>query len=101
MAVMMKKASMRDRVAHEARVYVLVSVAEGFSDNVASILRCKPGVVMADVVEGQTNVVMVVEARHRLRLAQLTIQALAAVESMTDNVHLLPADKSRTQMVCK
>ncbi len=53
----------------------------------------KPGVVMADVLEGQTDVIMVVEAQDRLRLAQLTIQALAAVETMTVGMHLMPADK--------
>ncbi len=79
--------------APRARVYVLVQVAEGHSEDVVSVLRCQPGVVIADVVEGQPAAIMVVEAQHRLRLAQLTIQALAAVETVTVGMHLMPADK--------
>jgi hypothetical protein len=49
---------------------------------------------MADVVEGQPDVIMVVEAQHRLRLAHLTIEALTAVETATVGVHLMPADET-------
>ena len=84
----------RRPVVQKDRVYVLVTVAEGFSGKVASVLRCKPGVVAADVVEGEPNVIMLVEAQHRLRLAHLTIQALAAVETATVGLRLMPADGS-------
>ena len=79
--------------APKARVYVLVQVAEGHSEDVVSHLRRQPGVTMADVVEGQPDVIMVVEAQHRLKLAHLTIQALTAVETVTVGVHLMPANK--------
>ena len=84
----------RNGSAPKSRVYVLVQVDEGRSEAVASVLRRQPGVTMADVVEGQLDVMMVVEAQHRLRLAQLTIQALAAVEKVTVGMHLMPADKT-------
>lgn len=95
MAVLVEDAgeTRRKGLVPKARVYVLVQVAEGHSENVVSVLRCQRGVVIADVVEGHPNVIMVVEAQHRLRLAQLTIQALAAVETLTVGVHLMPADK--------
>lgn len=78
-------------------MYVVVDVADGFCEEVASVLRCKPGVVMADNVEAAQKVVMVVEAQHRLRLAHLTIQALAAVEPVTANVCLMPAEEQRIE----
>ena len=82
----------RKREAPKAKVYVLVQVAEGFSAEVASILRRKPGVVAADVVEGEASVIMVVEAQHRLGLAHLTIQALTAVEKATVGLRLMPTE---------
>lgn len=50
----------------------------------------KKGVVMADVLEGIGEVMMVAEAPERHRLAELTIQALISVEAMTGEVKLLP-----------
>ncbi len=85
--------------APKARVYVLVQVENGHSAAVASVLRRQPGVTMADVVEGQPNVMMVVEAQHGLRLAQLTIQALAEVETVTVGMHLIPANQRRIQVI--
>jgi hypothetical protein len=79
-------------------VYVLLEVPWKHSTEVASVLRCKPGVVMADVVEAQPSVIMVVEAQERQKLAELTIQALASVEMVTDGVHLMPAEEHRTPM---
>jgi hypothetical protein len=92
MAVIVENTDTAQRVAQKARVYVLVTVAQGFTAEVASVLRSKPGVVAADVVEGEPSVIMVVEARHRLELAHLTIQALAAVEIATVGLRLMPAD---------
>lgn len=76
------------------RVYALVEVAQGQSEEVVSCFRRQPGVVMADVVEGKTIVMMVVEAGHVIRLAQLTIRALAAVERVILGIHLMPACRS-------
>ena len=83
----------REKSAPKARVYVLIQIQEGKSEDVVSVLRLQPGVTIADVVEGQPDVIMVVEAQHRLRLAQLTIEALAAVETLTVGLHLMPADR--------
>jgi hypothetical protein len=84
------------RSAHKARVYVLVDVAGECHEEVASALRCKPGVVMADNVEAQQKVIMVVEAQDRQRLAELTVRALASVETVIEGMHLLPAEDHRT-----
>lgn len=85
----------RRRSPPKARVYVLVEVAGGYHNEVVSVLRCKPGVVMADNVEGQSNVIMVVEAQNRQRLAELTVRALASVETAIGGMHLLPVEEHR------
>lgn len=73
-----------------ARVYVLLDVEQGKSAKVVRALRGQPGVIMADVIEGPPDVVMVVEAQGRRRLAELTVNALSSIESMTKDLQLLP-----------
>ena len=82
----------------KARAYALLRVAEGHTESVVSRLRSKPGVVMADVIESQSGVIMVVEAVGRLMLAELTIQALASVEPLTEAMHLMPAEEQGASM---
>jgi len=74
-----------------ARAYVLLDIADGKPERVAQVLRGKPGVVMADRLEGPPDVMVVLEASQRLRLAKLTVQALASVETVIKEVQLLPA----------
>ena len=74
------------------RAYVLLDIMDGKAKQVPQVLRKSPGVVMAAAVEGPPDVIMVVEASDRQKLAGLTGQALAAVESMTENFLLLPAE---------
>jgi hypothetical protein len=69
----------------------MLRTVDGEAEQVARTLRVKPGVVMADLVEGPPDVIMVVEASERRELAELTNWALASVETMTEGVRLLPA----------
>ena len=73
-----------------AKAYVLLNVVHEKQEQVVRALRGKPGVLMVDVVEGPPDVVVVVGARGRQKLAKLTIQALALVEAITEEVQLLP-----------
>ena len=100
MAVLVEEVGRARRRAstQKARVYVLVDVAGGYHEEVASVLRCKPGVVMADNVEAQQKVIMVVEAQDRQRLAELTVRALASVEMAIGEMHLMPAEEHRISM---
>jgi hypothetical protein len=72
------------------RAYVLLRLAKGNPALVAQALRCKPGVLMADPLEGPPDVIVVVEAPERQKLADLTVRALSSVETMIENVRLLP-----------
>ena len=73
-----------------AKAYVLLNVVHDNQQQVVWALRGKPGVLMVDVVEGPPDVIVVVEARDRQKLAKLTTQALALVEAITEEVQLLP-----------
>ena len=46
---------------------------------------------MADVVEGPPDVIIVMEMPKREQLAKLTMQELASVETITEQVALLPS----------
>jgi hypothetical protein len=72
------------------QAYVLLRLAKGDPALVAQALRHKPGVLMADPLEGPPDVIVVVEAPERQKLADLTVRALSSVETMIENVRLLP-----------
>lgn len=72
-----------------ARVYVLMDIVQGESDQVVRRLRGKPGVLMADPLEGRWDLILVVEAGSRERLAELTTQAIAPVEEVTEGMRVL------------
>jgi len=81
-----------------ARVYLLLDVLNGESDQVAQNLRGNPGVVIAEPLEGPPDVMAVIEAPDRQKLAQLAIGAISLVEGMTKGVRLLVArDALHTQ----
>lgn len=73
------------------RVYVLLDVAKGKAEDVARSLEGKRGVTMVDVLENPFGVMIVIEASGRRSLAELTVEALASVETMTDGLVVLPA----------
>lgn len=78
------------------RAYVLLHIVDGKAEQAVKVLRKSPGVVMADALEDPPDVIIVIEAPERQQLAELTVQALASVESITENVCLLPTRGSIT-----
>jgi DNA-binding Lrp family transcriptional regulator len=72
------------------RVYIVLDIAEGRSVEAAQSLCDRPGVVKADLLEGSPDLLVICEAFNREKLARLTIEALAEVEQVTENVCLLP-----------
>jgi len=70
---------------------VLIDVVDGKCEQVTQALRGRAGVITVDLLEGPPQVIMVVEALERQRLAKLTVQAISEVEMMTEDIQLLPA----------
>ena len=73
------------------RVYVLLDIEDSKSEQVAQTLQGKSGVMIVDTLEGPPDVIMVIETSEQGKLVELTMKALESVESMTEDVHLLPA----------
>ena len=73
-----------------ARVYMLLDVSEGQSLQVAKMLRGQRGVVIVDMVEGPPDVILMIEASNRQKLAERAIKTMASVEYWTENIELLP-----------
>ena len=72
------------------RIYLLLDVLKDKSDQVTENLQGRPGVVIADPLKGPPDVMIVVEASNRQSVAELAIQALVSVETMTKSVRMLP-----------
>lgn len=51
------------------------------------------------MLDGSPNVIMMVQARDRQRLAKLTVAALASVENMTEGLQLQPTRDERDMSV--
>ena len=79
------------------RVYVLIDSVEGKAHEVLMILRGKPGIAFVDLLEGPPDIIVMLQARNRQSLAELTNHALASVEAMTEDFQVLP---TKMEMVC-
>jgi uncharacterized protein with GYD domain len=73
------------------RVYLLLDVAEGKAEQVAGKFRRIAGVRIVDVIEGQPDVIAVVEAPERHKLAEITMRVISSAETMIEDLKLLPA----------
>lgn len=73
-----------------ARVYVLLRTVQDCAGDAVLVLRQNVGVVAVDRIEGPPDIIAVMEAAGRPKLAKAVVKALASVELMTDSVDLLP-----------
>ena len=73
------------------RAYVIIDVQQDMTERVALTLSTRDGVILVDIVEDKPEVIMVVQAKSRQKLAELTIRALTSVESFTEVLQLMPA----------
>lgn len=73
------------------RVYILLDIKEGKTEQVAKVLQQSRGVIMADVVDGSPDVIAVVEGTDREQLVEMTVQALNSVGDIIERIRFLPA----------
>jgi len=71
------------------RVYILLDIVDGKAEQAVKVLRKSRGVIMVDALESPPDVIVVMEAPERQQLARQSIQALASVETITEQVCLL------------
>jgi len=72
-----------------ARAYLLLDIVDGESEQVAQALRHIPGVVISDCLEGRPDVLVLVEASDRPKLAELLMPVLTASDNVTEDLRLL------------
>jgi len=83
------------------KVYVLLDMVDGKAEHVVQVLQEIPGVVMVETLEGPPDIVVLIEAPEREQLAKWTIDALASVEMLTEQVRLLPTRDGSNRIVTK
>jgi len=77
------------------RVYLLLRTVEGCAEDAVLLLRQNADVVAVDSLEGPPDIIVVMEARDRPKLAKAVMAALTSVDAMTDSVELLPVQEER------
>ena len=73
------------------KAFVIMDSPTEKTANMVRTLRKKPGVVSVDRIEDSPQLIVVVEARERRKLAELTVQAISAADSMVTIMQLLTA----------
>jgi hypothetical protein len=82
--------SKQDGASMGNRVYLLLNVTAGKSEEALCALRGKSGVVVADLLEDQLGILVMLQATNRPKLARLAVDLISAIEQITENVSLLP-----------
>ena len=72
------------------RVYVILEIMEGKRSEAVQRLQANPSVRWVDELEGQWDVITIIEASNRMRLAKHLVRALATVEAITEDLQVLP-----------
>jgi DNA-binding Lrp family transcriptional regulator len=71
------------------RVYILLDVIEWQTEQVIERLRSIAGVKNADLIEGNPNVIVLLEAPDRQRLAEPLMQVISSAENVIEDLKLL------------
>jgi hypothetical protein len=72
-----------------SRIYVLLSVTPGNVEYAAQLFRNISGVTTVDALEGDPNLLLMIEAKDRLQLANNLIKALSAPGDVIEDLYLL------------
>ena len=71
------------------KVYILLDVIEWQTEQVVERLRSIAGVRIVDRIEGNPNVIVLLEAPDRQRLAETLMQVISSVENVFEDMKLL------------
>lgn len=73
-----------------ARAYLFFHTLTDSPEKVAAIVRNQPGVVMVDILDSLPEIVVVLSAPGRQKLADRIMQTIASVDGMVEETNLLP-----------
>jgi len=79
------------------KVYILLDVVDGKTNRVVKTMRKTPGVITVEALEGPPDVILLMEAADRQRLAKIAVQALTLVGKMAERIQLLPINAKYTR----
>jgi len=77
------------RTEKQSRIYVLLSVIPGTVAYAAQLLRSISGVTIVDTLEGNPNLLLMIEGKDRLQLADSLMKALSAPGDIIEDLDLL------------
>lgn len=72
-----------------SRIYVLLSVTPGNVEYAAQLFRNISGVTTVEALEGNPNLLLMIEAKDRLHLADILIKALSSPGDIIEDLDLL------------
>jgi hypothetical protein len=81
-----------------ARAYVLFEIVDGNREYAAQMLRSQTGVVFADRLEGHPDIIAMVEAPNRQRLAEAMMPVIGCIDGITEDLHLLVTRDNETPL---
>ena len=71
------------------RAYILLEITDGKSEQVVRQLRRKPGVIVADPLDGRPDVILIIEGADRQELARFIMPILSTIDNVTEDLRLL------------
>jgi hypothetical protein len=77
------------------KAYVIMDSPAEKAARMVKTLRSHPGVVSVDLLEDSPQLIMVVEAPKRKKLAKLTVHAISSADSMATVTQLLTATSGK------
>lgn len=69
---------------------MILDITDGKHSEAVRSLQASPGVWRVDALEGQRDVITLIKASNRMRLAKRLVRALASIETITDDLQVLP-----------
>ena len=71
------------------RAYVLFNIVDKKAERAVQTLRHKEGVVIADSLEGHLDLIVMIEAPDRQKLAELLMPVIGSIDGITEDLQLL------------
>ena len=71
------------------RVYMLLDIVDGSSEYAVQMLRGKAGIFLTNWLEGRNDIIAMLEAPDRQRLAEVSMPVIGCIDGITEDLHLL------------
>jgi len=84
-----------------AKVYLLLNVSNGNSNQVIETLKGQKGVIIADMLEGPPDLIIVIEAPERQKAAEYLMRILDVVGNVFEDMLVLPVREPVGEKACK